>query len=107
MTHWSYGSNVSGYLPESDVGHVETWKDAKAGLAYDIERELDSLAYAPGEDEATDALYASLEEAQRELESAAPGQEFLTYTSDGGQHRIPTAWWIDVCAEDDLDDSES
>lgn len=101
--HYHYGHNVAGYLPESDVFAVETAEEARAGLADDLKFERDGLDYAPA-DEDSQALYDSLGEALDELNTAADvSQGFSTYTSDGGEHRIPTAWWIQPCYETDCE----
>ena len=103
MAHWSYGHNVSGYVPESDVICQDGCADALAGLREDLEHERDSVEGDTGDaelDASYQALYDSLGTALAELDKATPGQPFLAYTSDGGAHRIPTAWWVDVCAED-------
>src|SRR6266851_6177201 len=105
--HWHYGHNVAGCLPEADTGSADTFADAASGLDGDLEHELGSLDMAPGANAETDTLYASLEQAQAELKGmAADGEsgeaEFTTYTSDGGQHRLPTAWWITQCADGEL-----
>jgi len=101
--HWHYGHNVAGYLPEADIGVALDFAEAASGLGYDLEHELGSVGYAPDGSEA-DALYCSLEQAKAELDAmASAGEsgevEFLTYVSDGGQHRLPTAWWITQCAD--------
>lgn len=134
-THWHYGHNVAGYLPESDVIACEDWADAMSGLRseLDYEREFCEVpdeepeqdvraAHYGGLSEATaeradalyddltkamatraDALYKDLTLAMDELDAhvaaGLPG-DFLAYTDDGGQHTIPTAWWVRECSED-------
>jgi hypothetical protein len=94
-----YGHNVAGYLPEADVGTCDTWAEAKSGLADDIKFERDGLDYAP-EDADLEALYLSLGETADALR-LSDGPSFLSYTDDGRQHTIPTAWWISLCGEGD------
>jgi len=104
--HWAYGHNVSGYIPEDDPGHVATWEDARSGLMYELERERDSCESETGDadlDAREDARFASLQCAMDELDRTVAGQEFLAYTDDGGQHTIPTAWWVNICAEDECE----
>jgi len=104
--HWSYGHNVSGYVPESDVIHVDGWENARIGLRDELEYERDSLGYAEDDDQRAQALWESVTEAIDAVNAATAGQEFLAYTDDGGQHTIPTAWWINVCAEDHETDAD-
>jgi hypothetical protein len=100
MTHWTVGHNVSGYVPEADVTCFADWPTAKDALASDLEFARDSLDYAP-EDERVEAEHDSLADALSGLANAAnqPEREFLAYTDDGERYTIPTAWWINVCAE--------
>jgi len=101
MQHWHAISNVSGYLPESDDAAYphDTWEDAQSDLIDQMDRAADFYAMGPEDDRATAAL-ASLEEADRLVRAATRGRDFLTYTDDGGEHTIPTAWQIITCTED-------
>jgi hypothetical protein len=108
--HWHAYSNVAGYLSEQDEIPAMDWEDARGSLDHDIERERDSLDYAPetdsDEDDRTQALYNSLTDALTAVRNATPGQDFLAYTDDGTSHTIPTAWQIVSCTETDCQPAE-
>lgn len=46
-THWHYGHNLAGYLPESDVGCVQTREDAAVIISFEIKD------YAKSDDDMT------------------------------------------------------
>lgn len=75
------------------------WADAISGLRDEIDRERDALGYGPEDDPDSDALFESLGEVLTALDTAPAYTEFLAYATDGTAHRIPTAWWINVCGD--------
>lgn len=57
--NYSYGHNLPGYLPESDVWIVATFDEAKRGLIADIRYAEDSAAMGDDEDAAEDLCAAA------------------------------------------------
>jgi hypothetical protein len=101
--HWHASHNVSGSLPDSDepADSYATWHEARAALLDDLAHEREGYAYAfgiePGDTRVARLDY-SLADAMAQLSRASEDRDFLVYTTDGGQHTLPTAWQIGACA---------
>lgn len=115
--HFHAGHNVAGYMPEADVECFATWDEARSFLADELLRAADAVESWADEHDCDDIpcptygdecawMHAQRLRGEAEELKEFEGPEFLTYTNDGGEHTIPTAWWIRPCVEDDCEGAD-
>lgn len=93
--NWSVGHNMPGYLPEGDVIHTRTWREAKLILREDLERAMDDTyqwvkqaAWSAGRRSARESLSAYV---------LAKARLAAARKADGGfdARAGGYVWWID------------
>ena len=96
-THYHYGHNTAGYLPESDIGTASTFDEAKRGLIDEMLYVADHYGMMLDEDQG-ESTAENLTNAA-EVVNLASGPELVEYVDEG--RSIDTAYWVSVCTEDE------
>lgn len=97
---WTAGSNIPGYLPESDIAYFSTWADAKFYMLDWLRQDGDAL-FESGETEDERALADEYSAAAEEL-NLDTGPEWATsLPSSTSQHDLGIVYWISREVRDD------
>ena len=89
-TYWTAGSNVAGYLPESDPYVTSDYENAKRYLIDEMLRDADDLA-ADGNEDAADELSLAAED----LNLTGPDQGYyLLIDVSPTEHTLPREYWV-------------
>jgi hypothetical protein len=101
VSGWHVGKNVPGYLPESDVTHTETWREALEALRDEIDRDADGLFdFLPQEHlEEYDGAMAEIREILKGKDEEEGDGMYYHLPSSSSDRDLGISYWVEPCTE--------